>query len=50
MLTNDACNAPSALRQEQDQVNRHGNAEQRQTQSHNHTLLGEGAVQELMMV
>jgi 50S ribosomal subunit-associated GTPase HflX len=38
------------LSQEQGQVNRHGDAEQRQEQGHNHTLLGEGAVHELTAV
>jgi hypothetical protein len=37
-------------RLEQGQVDRHGGAEQRQQQGHNHTLHGEGAVQELIAV
>jgi hypothetical protein len=37
-------------RLEQGQVNRHGDAEQRQQQGHNHTLHREGAVQDLIAV
>jgi hypothetical protein len=38
------------LRQEQGQVDRQGDAEQRQKQGHHRALLGEGAVPELVAV
>jgi len=38
------------VRQEQGQVNRHGDAEQRQEQGHDHALPGERAVHEVIAV